>query len=67
MCFPTPIQKAAENKQVANVLNYTPLGMMYKPLSGGQKFSDGIKSGNLMAGYAGGAALNQMNKKQKSF
>lgn len=64
MCMSTPTQSIMENKHVAKFANNTPLGMLYKPLSGGQKFSDSIKDGNIYAGYAGGAAINHMNKKQ---
>lgn len=53
MCVGTPAQQIMGNKTVSNISNNTPTGFIYKQLSGGQKFSDAVKDGNIYAGYVG--------------
>lgn len=60
-----PGQQLMNFKPAANVVNQTPIGMLYKATNKGKKAIDGIKDGSAF-GLAG-AAMNQANKKSNSF
>lgn len=50
------------SKPISRVVNNSPIGLVYKQASGGERYGDSLKSGNAYAGLAGGAIANRIKK-----